>query len=320
MRHILAFLCLIPAAAGAQDLTVMTYDSFVSEWGPGPQLKQGFEEECDCTLRFVAPGDAAAVLSRLRLEGTRSTADVVVGLDTNLMAEAEQSGLFAPHAATPALDLPIEWTDPTFLPFDWGWFAIVMNKGTPVPHSFEELAASDLKIAIQDPRSSTPGLGLVMWIKAAYGDRAPRIWADLADNILTVTPGWSEAYGLFTEGEADAVLSYTTSPAYHAIAENDPSKVAAIFNEGHYLQVELAAKLATSKNSDLADRFLAYLLTPAAQTVIANTNWMYPAHEVPLPDGFGDLPRPEKTLFLAPSEVADIRDAAVREWQAALSR
>jgi ABC-type thiamine transport system substrate-binding protein len=53
---------------------------------------------------------------------------------------------------------------------------------------------------------------------------AGEIWEALADNIVTVTPGWSEAYGLFLEGEADMVLSYTTSPAYHLIAEEDPTQ------------------------------------------------------------------------------------------------
>ena len=61
----------------------------------------------------------------------------------------------------------------------------------------------------------------MLWIAAAYGDRAPEIWAGLKPHILTMTRGWSEAYGLFLEGEADMALSYTTSPAYHAIAEND---------------------------------------------------------------------------------------------------
>ena len=48
------------------------------------------------------------------------------------------------------------------------------------PKSFEDLIASDLSIVIQDPRSSTPGLGLLLWVKAAYGDRAPEIWKGLA--------------------------------------------------------------------------------------------------------------------------------------------
>ena len=36
-----------------------------------------------------------------------------------------------------------------------------------------------------------------------------------------MTQGWSEAYGLFLKGEADMVLSYTTSPAYHIAVEKD---------------------------------------------------------------------------------------------------
>ncbi|QUS36385.1 thiamine ABC transporter substrate binding subunit [Falsirhodobacter algicola] len=314
---------LLPLSAAAQDrpvLNVLTYDSFTSEWGPGPQLTAAFEQECGCDLRFTAPGDAAAVLARLRLEGARSTADVVLGLDTNLMADAAATGLFAPHGAVPSVDLPIAWTDDTFLPFDWGWFGFVMNRGAEPPHSLSELADSDLRIVIQDPRSSTPGLGLVMWVQAAYGDEAPALWDRLADNILTVTPGWSEAYGLFTEGEADAVLSYTTSPAYHILAEGDDSKIAPIFDEGHYLQVELAAKLAHAAEPELADRFLAFLLSDEAQTIIATTNWMYPARDVPLPEAFAALPRPERTLFLPPDEAAAARDPAIAEWQAALSR
>ena len=80
----------------------------------------------------------------------------------------------------------------------YGYFAFVQNRDLPSPHSFRELADSDLKIVIQDPRSSTPGLGLLMWVKAAYGDEAPAIWKGLSDNIVTVTKGWSEAYGRIT--------------------------------------------------------------------------------------------------------------------------
>ncbi len=266
-------ICLVAAAllglgapAGAQDrpeLVVYAYDSFITEWGPGPAIKAAFEQECDCTVRFVGAGDGAALLGRLRLEGARSPADVVVGLDTNLTADAAATGLFAPLGIeTPALDLPVDWEDPLFLPYDWGYFAFVYDatRLKAPPASFEELIASDLKVVIQDPRSSTPGLGLLFWVETAYGDRAPEIWEGLAPRILTVTPGWSEAYGLFLDGEADMALSYTTSPAYHLIAEEDPTKRAAIFDEGHYLQIEVAGVTASSDQPDLARRFVAFLL------------------------------------------------------------
>ena len=312
------------AQAETPVLTVYTYDSFVAEWGPGPAIEAAFEETCACDLRLVGAGDGAALLARVRLEGARSEADVVLGLDTNLIAAAVESGLFAPHGKTDlAFDLPVDWTDPVFLPYDWGYFAFVHDRTRlpEAPANFRALAESDVSILIQDPRSSTPGLGLLLWVKAAYGDDAGEIWAGLADNIVTVTQGWSEAYGLFLEGEADMVLSYTTSPAYHLIAEEDATKAAASFDEGHYMQIEVAGKLAASDQPELAEAFLSFMTTEAFQAVIPTTNWMYPAitPEAGLPEGFETLITPDRAL-LVPADAADAtRDEALQEWLAALA-
>lgn len=310
------------AVAESDVLTVYTYDSFVSDWGPGPAVEEAFEAVCECDLQFVGAGDGAALLARLQLEGTRTEADIVLGLDTNLTAAAMETGLFAEHGVEADLDLPIEWADTTFLPFDWGYFAFVANAGAEAPASIAELAVSDLKIVIQDPRSSTPGLGLLLWVDTAYPDDSVAIWEALADNIVTVTPGWSEAYGLFLEGEADAVLSYTTSPAYHLIAEEDDSKTAWAFEEGHYMQVEVAAKLAGTDAPDLADQFLAFMVSDAFQSIIPTTNWMYPAvtPEGGLPAGFETLTQPGKALLLSAEEASAVREGALEEWRAALAQ
>ena len=317
-----------PAAAQTPQLHVLTYDSFTADWGPGPAVEAAFEAICACDLVYEAAGDGAAMLARLMLTGAQTGAqtgtDVVLGLDTNLTHAARTSGMFAPHGLAPSLDLPIDWADDSFIPFDWGYFAFVHDTTrTPAaPGSFEELAASDLSIVIQDPRSSTPGLGLLMWVEAAYGARAADIWAALADNIVTVTPGWSEAYGLFLEGEADMVLSYTTSPAYHLIAEEDPTKAAALFAEGHYLQVEVAGMLAASDQPDLARQFLEFMTSEAFQSIIPTTNWMYPAVTPAegLPQGFETLIQPETALLFDPEQAAARRDAALAVWRDALSR
>ena len=324
---IIAAALLAAGAAGAQErpvLTVYTYDSFVSEWGPGPVIEEAFEARCECDLRLVAAGDGAALLGRVRLEGERTEADVVLGLDTNLTAAAAETGLFAPHGQQPALDLPLDWDDELFLPYDWGYFAFVYDierLQTP-PGNFRALAASDTSILIQDPRSSTPGLGLLLWIKAAYGDEAELIWEQLADNVVTVTRGWDEAYGLFLDGEAEMVLSYTTSPAYHLIAEDDSTKAAAPFDEGHYMQIEVAGKIASTDEPELADAFLSFMLDDAFQGAIPTTNWMYPAKLPPegLPAGFDTLIEPRRALIYPPGEAAQARDEALDEWLAALSQ
>ena len=309
------------ALAETPVLTVMAYDSFVAEWGPGPMIEKAFEEGCGCDLRFISGGDGAATLARLQLEGANSEADVVMGLDTNLTAQAVATGLFAPHGQPPAEALPVPYDDAYFLPFDWSWLAFVYDKNRVPnpPDSLDALAASDLKVVIQDPRSSTPGLAIVMWVKAVKGDGAADYWKALSDNILTVTPGWSEAYSLFTDGETDMVLSYSTSPAYHRLAENDDSKDWAAFSDGHYMQIEVSGILASSKQPELAKQFMAFTQSPAFQSLIPEGNWSYPVTNIALPEGF-ETKRPEKSLILDADEALALREAAVAEWQAALAR
>lgn len=315
----------LPAIAqDAPTLRIYTYDSFTAEWGPGPALKAGFEETCDCTVEFISADSSIGALRRVQLEGEQTEADIVLGLDTAVAGEARATGLFAPHELElGGLALPLEWTDAEFVPFDYGYFAFVYDTDlvSNPPASFEELIAlpDDVKIVIQDPRSDTPGLGLVLWIKALYGDRAAEVWEGLEPHVLTVTRGWSEAYSLFLAGEADLVLSYTTSPAYHAVAEDDRSYAAADFG-AHYAQVEVAGILESSDNKDLARRFLDYLVSPEAQAVIPTTNWMYPAVDIgeALPSAFGDLMVPDRTLLADEDEVTANKNAWIEEALGAL--
>ncbi len=306
----------------ANTLTVYAPDYFGSEWGPGPSIEAAFEERCGCDLVYQT-GD---LLPRLLLEGESTEADVAIGFNSDVSKRARESGLFAAHGLDLSpLTLPLEWTDDTFLPFNYGHTAFIYdNTKLDGFDSFEALlnAPDDVRIVIQDPRSSISGLALVLWVNAVYGDEAEAAWARLAPKIVTVTQGWSESYGLFTDGEADVVLSYTTSPAYHIIAEEDLTKSAAIFEEGHYFMVETAAKLAGTDNEDLADQFMAFILTEDFQTMIPTTNWSFPAalSEDKWPEGFQELPMPETVLFYSEDEAAALRDQAIEAWRSALSQ
>lgn len=325
-KKLLPLLMLIAAPALAKpQLTVYTYDSFAADWGPGPAVKKAFEAQCDCELKFVALEDAVSLLNRVRMEGKHSKADVVLGLDNNLLAAAEQTRLFAPSRADiSALRIPGGWNNSTFVPYDYGYFAFIYdkNKLKNPPESLQELVESDRKWSIiyQDPRTSTPGLGLLLWMQKVYGDRAPEAWQKLAKKTVTVTKGWSEAYGLFLKGEADLVMSYTTSPAYHIIEEKKDNYAAASFSDGHYLQVEVAGQLAGSKQPELAQQFLRFITTPAFQKTIATGNWMYPALPVSLPEGFEHLVKPAATLEFSPQQVATHRADWTGQWQRAVSR
>ena len=234
--------------------------------------------------------------------------------------------MFAPHQQNnDALFLPIKWSDDTFLPFNWSYVSFVYDdtKVSQPPKSFDESAnMNNAKIVIQDPRSSISGLALVLWVKEIYGDKAEEYWSKLAPKILTVTKGWSEAYGLFTSGEAEIVLSFNTSPAYHISVEEDQTKKAAIFDEGHYAYFELVGKLRNSNQPELANKFMQFVLSGEFQSLIPFTNWSYPAAQdrSMWPEVFSQLPYPEKAYFLDEDKSDKMRKKAIEEWRAALSQ
>ncbi len=326
----LASLCLAANAAVAQGkptLTVYTYGSFAGKYGPGKTVKERFEATCGCELSWVTAEDAGSLVGRLRLEGADTKADVVLGLDVNLAAEARALNVFARHGVeVKDLSLPIAWSDDTFVPFDWGYYAFVYDadKLPNPPKSLKELVESPNgpKVVLQDPRTSAPGLGLLLWMQKVYGDKAGEAWAQLKPRIVTFTKGWSEAYGLFLKGEADMVMSYTTSPAYHIAVEKKNNYKAAIFQEGHYLHVEIAGMTRTTKQPELARKFMAFVLSEPFQSAMPEGNWMMPAKApaAGLPTAFKDLAQPQKALLFTPEDVQQNRRAFTDVWLNATAR
>ncbi len=325
MRKILFFILLFSTLIQAQTdkptLIIYTYDSFTASWGPAPKVKEAFEKVCNCNLEFVSTSSAIGTLRKIQLEGANTKADILLGLDKSSAGIARKTNLFMKHGLdTSKLSLPVKWTDNEFLPYDYGYFAFVYdtNRDKKIPHSFEELLKmpKSFKIIIQDPRSSTPGLGLLLWIKKVYGDKAGEYWKKLSPHILTVTKGWSEAYGLFLKGEANMVLSYTTSPAYHIIAEKKTNYKTADFKEGHYGQVEVSAILKSSKHKKLAKQFLEFTMSETFANIIPTTNWSYPVVKTKkgLPKGFDSLYTPSKMLLIDDEKLEKNRKKYINEW------
>jgi thiamine transport system substrate-binding protein len=100
------------------------------------------------------------------------------------------------------------------------------------------------------------------------------------------------------------------------IAENSERYKAAAFAEGHYLQVEVAGVIEGSKNKELAQKFMAFMMGPGFQDQIPTNNWMFPAGKTSeaLPAAFDQLVKPGKTLLFSPEEVEQNRRAWIDEW------
>ena len=292
-----------------KEVVVYTYDSFAAEWGPGPELTEKFEAKTGYKLTLIDCGDSIQAFNRAVLEKEAPQADVIIGIDNNLATQARKSDIlekYEPKDASSIIDANLFkelGNDKLLTPFDYSHFALIYDtqSSVPAPKSLEELANPiyKKKIILMDPRTSTPGLGFLAWTVSVFGNGYADYWKQLQSNILSMTSGWSEGWGMFLNGEAPLVISYTTSPAYNVEYEDNDRFVALIFNEGHVQQVEGYGLLKGALNPEGAKAFMDYLISEEAQSILPLTQWMYPVNKnVKLPDSYKKAaPIPEKTLI-----------------------
>lgn len=312
-----------------KTLTVYAYDSFCGEWGPGQKVVTDFEAKTGIKVDLVSAGDGPQMLTKATMEKSNPIADVVLGIPNDLAAKALESDLFESYDSPALNDIP-EFLkfDPSnrLNPFNYGDFAFVYDSekisGDDIPTSLNDLTDPKYKgkIILIDPRTSTVGLGLLLWTREVFGDDYLTWWENVKDNALTITDGWSSAYGMFTEGEAPIVLSYTTSPAYHVMWEDTTRYRAAIFEEGHSLTIEGVAILKTSPKKENARAFVDFVLSDA-QSDIATTNTMYPTNKTAtVPEAYEWAPIPDTQLSLDYNDISKNLDTWEKEWTQVMSK
>ncbi|MGI5173165.1 thiamine ABC transporter substrate-binding protein [Treponema sp. OMZ 840] len=329
---LITFIAVLPAKgktdvsdARAKEVVVYAYDSFTADWGPGPELVKLFEAETGYKCTLISAGDAVQVLTRAALEKKAPQADVLLGIDNNQVETVKNADVLKAYKPAHAdrlipagLILDSEWK---LTPYDWSYFALIYDtqSGTPAPESLSDLTKSIYakKLILMDPRTSTPGLGFAAWTRAVFGDTYLEYWKALKPSILTMAPGWDAGYGLFTAGEAPLVISYTTSPAYHAEYDKTDRYKALIFDEGHIMQIEGAGLVKGAPNEKGGKAFLDFLIGEKAQSVLPLTQWMYPVNGgIALPDSYKAAPKAQKTLTLKNAET----EKAAREITSLLAK
>ena len=309
-------------------LTIYAYDSFVSEWGPGPSIIEKFEKETGIKIHMISAGDSGQVLQKVILEKNNPKADIIIGIDNNLLYRALNEQVLTVYKSNLLESVPVELHfDPTYhiTPYDYGYFAFIHDTEVQInrPESLSELLSPKFnkKIIIMDPRTSSVGLGLLHWTVSVFKDEYLDFWEELKPNLLTITDGWDTGYGLFTAGEAPIVLSYTTSPAYHVEYEETERYQVLMFEDGHYLQIEGAGIIKGTKNLAAAELFIDFLLSAEVQKVLPLTNWMYPVvQNITLPESYAFAPKPAIQLSLPADETALHLDERLKEWTELMSK
>lgn len=265
-------------------IRVFGYASFTGRWGPGPLLKEQFEKTCKCKVEFIEGSDSGILLQRLKIEGESLGADVVVGLDQFDLSKAiaEQSWrklslgqLNVYDTVKPAL------SNSFFVPYDWGALTFVTRKDdlSRFPASLDDLLAPELakKIALQDPRTSSPGMQFLYWVIRSKGEEEGfKYLQKLMGQVHSFSPTWSTAYGLFTNKQAKLVYSYVTSPLYHEVEEKRKDYIALPFNEPLPVQFEFVGIPEFCRHCELGEQFINLMLSPEGQKIIMEKNYMFP--------------------------------------------
>ncbi len=305
-----------------KTLVVYSYDSFASDWGPGPSIIEEFEKLNNVEVELHVPGDGVMVLSQLIMEKNNPKADVVIGIDNNLVSRALNEDILVEYKSPLLNTIPEELHfDKTnhLTPYDFGYFSICYNKevvDTP-PTSLEDLTDPRFanSLVLMDPRTSTPGLGFLLWTIEVYGDDYLAYWDRLKPSILTIAEGWMSGYSLMTQGEADMALSYSTSPVYHAEYEDSTQFGASKFDKGNYQHIEGMGIVKGTENEDMAKKFIDFMLSDSSQKTLAMANIMFPVvTDTELPESFNHAFHADKALLLSPDEIEKGSETWVQNW------
>ena len=307
-------------------LVVYTYDAFPDALEES--IKNALQTE-DTEIELIRFEDTGGLMTQVLLEKEKPKADVVIGLDNTYLARAFEEDLFqsyTPQAFKVVHEGLIVDPEHRLLPFDYG--SITLNYDSQLlpepPDSWQELLdpAYKDKVILMNPSTSSPGRNFLLFTVAEFGESGYLdFWDSLKPNILTVTSGWSDGYGLYTQGEAPIVLSYDTSPAYHLEFEETDRYKNLIFEGRAYAQIEVAGILKGAANLKLAKSCMDHIVSQDFQDLIPLNQFMYPVHpDADLPESFIQAAGATEIVNMDERLVAEKLDVWLAAWEELMRR
>jgi len=324
---------------GTPTLRVGTYTSFIDapSTSPGAWVKEQFEAEHDAKLEWFAPDGGIDYFLQRRNQGVTVDTDLYAGLTPENMVRADdnlQNGdsLFD-SVDTDSIDnadhlIEDYRFDPQgrALPMGAAYISLVYNqnmldeRGVSGPETFEDLTTEEYRDAllIPNPQNSETGLEFLFWTINEYGvDGYLDYWQRLLDNGARILEGWGAAYGAYSEGEAPAVVSYSTDQVFADMSDADMAEHQIGFLNGEgYAYLEAMARFSDTDKPDLAESFISFMLRPEIQSEIAQRNVALPAVDnADLPEKFDELtPEPETVVSFDYDRLSGNVDDWLGEW------
>jgi iron(III) transport system substrate-binding protein len=284
----LSTLVAAPAASVAAELVL-----YSSRHYPKEPAFDAFTRRTGVALR-VLQGSDAELFERLRAEGDRTPADVLITVDAGNLWNAAQAGLLQPvDSRELAANIPPHLRDP-----EGRWVGLAVRART-IMYNTRKVKPEELSTyaALGDPRwrrrlclrSSTHvyNQSLLATMIKRYGEaRTEEIVRGWVANQPTLINGDTKILEAIAAGQCDVGVTNTYYLA--RILAKDPTFPVRPFwpdqaGVGVHVNVSGAGVTAHAKHRADAIRFLEFLSTPEAQSLWAEASFEYPANPAAAP-------------------------------------
>jgi iron(III) transport system substrate-binding protein len=278
---------LLSTASVSQAEQVVVYSARIEQLIK--PMFDAFTRETGIHVKFTTDREGA-LLARLKAEGKRTPADILITADAGNLWEAARAGLLK-SVSSPILEsnIPAHLRDP-----QGQWFGLSIRARTIV-YNTQKVKPSDLSSYedLADPKwkgrlclrtsKKVYNQSLVAMMIAEHGEpqteKIVRGWvANLATDPLSDD---TRAMEFVAAGRCDVTLVNTYY--YGRLMENNPTLPLAIFwpnqnNNGVHVNISGAGVTQFSKNERSAIKLLEFLSSEKAQNLFADVNMEYPAN------------------------------------------
>lgn len=274
-----------PAPSDAQSRELVVYTA--RHYGDEPALA-AFTKKTGIHVKTLA-GNATEMFERLKAEGTRSPADILMTVDAGNLWKAADAGVLA-RVDSPDLlaSIPAHLRDP-----QGRWFGLTLRART-IMYGTRKVKAEELSTyeALGDPkwkdrlclRTSTYiyNQSLLGTMIARFGEpKTEAIARGWVSNNPTLINGDTKILEAIAAGQCDVGI---TNHYYLArILSKDPSFPVALFwanqqSTGTHVNISGAGVTASAKNRANAIAFIEFMASPDAQQMFADMNFEYPVN------------------------------------------
>jgi thiamine transport system substrate-binding protein len=320
-----------PTPSSPRTLTIMTHDSFAAS----ESVIQAFENQNNVKVQILTSGDAGTAVNKAILAKENPLADVFYGVDNTFLSRALDEGIFEAYKP-PILDsipdqfkldpqnraVPIDYGD-VCLNYDKDYFA---KRNLQPPQNLIDLEKPEYRsmLVVENPASSSPGLAFLLATIGRFGDpQYLDYWKKLVDNDVLVVNSWEQAYNTeFSRygGTRPIVVSYGSSPPFEVIYSDtpitEPSTAVITADRSCFRQIEFAGILNGTKNRDLAEKWIDFMLSTTFQEDIPLQMFVFPVNPAAkLDERFTKfMSVPTETASISPDEIAAKRDTWIKSW------